>query len=403
MPSDRVRSVNNERLRDPAQASLTLREQNRLTVMELVFREPGIVRSAVGARTGLSKATIYRIVDELTGEGYLVESPAVGRGTRGRPKLELFVAPQRGHVVGADIGVLTTRMMVCDLNGFVLARRRDVTPRDLSPKRLANWVCERIGEVRNEARDHGPLRRAVVSLPAKVSPDGAITRPSGHLHYLEGSDFLELVATRVGAPAELQSDPDMALLGEMQIGRASGYRDVAMFVMSSSLSASVAVDGAILGGRRHVIGEFGSMPNGRGSALCEALTAPGVLGRAAEHGVHVPDVAGLVSTAPHDVLASIREDVREGLLMAFAAITLSVDPEIIVVTGSMLPLISLELNAALDELGRILPGVPKVALSETGGYSQPRGGIEVALSHVRRELLVAVSAPPGGTTQSHLK
>jgi predicted NBD/HSP70 family sugar kinase len=392
MRSDRVISMSHESFRETPPSALSLREQNRLTVMELVFREAGIVRSVVETRTGLSRATIYRIVDELTGEGYLVESPTVGRRTRGRPKLELFVSPDQGHVVGVDIGVLTTRMMLSDLNAHVLARRRDITPPDLTARRLADWVAERIAELRNEARDFGPLRRAVISLPAKTDRDGTIARPAGHLKYLSDSDFLDLVAARIGASTDLRSDPDMALLGEMQIGRATGYRDVAMFVMSSSLSASVAIDGAILGGRRHVIGEFGSMPHGYGMVLRDVLTAPGVLTRAARHGVDASDVTNLLEVAPPDVIDLIRDDVRSGLLTAFAAITLSVDPEIIVVTGSMLPLISLELAATMDDLSRVLPGVPEVALSETGGYSQPRGAVEVALNHVRRELLNAVSA-----------
>lgn len=393
MPSDRVRPVTHEPMRALSHSALSLREQNRLTVMELVFGEPGIVRSAVQARTGLSKATIYRVVDELTSEGHLIESPAVAHRTRGRPKLELFVSPHQGHVVGVDVGVMTTRMMLSDLNGFVLARRRDITPRDLSPQRLADWLAERVAEMGKEARDYGPLRRAVISLPAKTDADGTITRPAGHLKYLSGSNFLELVGARLGTRTDLRSDPDMALLGEMQIGRATGYRDVAMFVMSSSLSASVAVDGMILGGRRHVIGEFGAMPHGNGQTLRDVLTAPGVLSRAAQSGVKAVDIAELLEAATPELLDQIRADVRSGLVTAFAAITLSVDPEIIVVTGSLLPLISLELPGAMDDLARILPGVPEVALSETGGYSQPRGAVEVALSDVRRDLLAAVGSP----------
>src|ERR1700761_5871857 len=97
------------------------RDVNRLAVLDLVFREPGVVRTVAQARTGLSKATIYRVVEELTNEGFLVEQPVAGQRTRGRPKLELSVSPRQGHVVGVDIGVLTTRLMLSDLNGSVLA------------------------------------------------------------------------------------------------------------------------------------------------------------------------------------------------------------------------------------------------------------------------------------------
>src|SRR5262249_6459156 len=152
--------------------------------------------------------------------------PVSGLRTRGRPKLELYVSPGQGHVVGVDIGVLTTRMMLSDLNGSVLARRKVTTPSDLSPRRLADWTADRVHELRNEARDYGALRQAVISLPAKIGQNQTIARPAGHLAYLAGSDFKKLAEERIGAPTDLRSDPEMALLGEMRIGRAAGYRDV---------------------------------------------------------------------------------------------------------------------------------------------------------------------------------
>ncbi len=386
-----IASVSYELPRDPSQSSMSPRDVNRLSVMDLVFREPGVVRSAAETRTGLSKATIYRVVEELTTEGYLVEEPAAGYRKRGRPKLALFVSPTQGHVVGVDIGVLTTRMMVSDINGSVLARKRVTTPVDFSPRRLADWTAAQVRELRNEAGDHGRLEEVVISLPARIGPDQSIARPAGHLAYLEGSDFRQFVSEAIGASTELRSDPDMALLGEMKIGRASGYGDVVMFVMSSSLSASVAIEGNILaGGRRHVIGEFGAMPLGDGRTLGDVLTFPGILTKARNAGYSATDVPTLLSTCDPALLAEIHDDVRRGLITLLSAITLSVDPELIVVTGSLLPLISSELPSALAELGTSLPETPAVALSETGGFSQPRGAVEIALGRVRRRLMDAV-------------
>ena len=281
-------------------------------------------------------------------------------------------------------------MMLSDLNGSVLARRRITTPADLSARRLADWAAERVHELCNEARDHGSLQQVVISLPAKIGQDETITRPAGHLAYLAGSDFKEAVEAKIGAPTGLRSDPEMALLGEMRIGQASGYRNVVMFVISSSLSASVAIDAEILGARRQVIGEFGAMPLGDGRSLWDVLTIPGILARAEKAGVCAADVPSLLNAADHGLIRSIHEDVRRGLTILFAAVTLSVDPEIIVVTGHMLPLISAELPATMAELKGRLPATPAVALSETGGFSQPRGGVEVALGEARRRMMGAV-------------
>jgi predicted NBD/HSP70 family sugar kinase len=380
--------------RDRPGSAMSPRDVNRLAVLELVFGDPGVVRSTAQERTGLSKATIYRIVEELTTDGVLVERPVAGQHTRGRPKLELYVAPAQGLVVGVDIGVLTTRMMVSDLNGSVLARARKTTPVDLSPLRLAAWTADQVAALCNEARDHGPLQHVVISLPAKIGQDQSISRPAGHLAYLAGSDFQQLVGALIGAPTELRSDPDMALLGEMTIGRAAGYRDVVMVVISSSLSASVAIDGDVLGGRRRVIGNFGAMPLADGRSLGDVLTVPGILARAERAGLQVTDVPTLSQTADPLLLNEIHDDFRQGLTTLLAAITLSVDPEIIVVAGSLLALIEAELPASLRELDRRLDSTVTVAVSETGGFSQPRGGVEVALGQARRRLADAVLNEP---------
>ena len=64
--------------REPSNAAMSPRDVNRLAVLDLVFREPGVVRTVAQARTGLSKATIYRVVEELTNEGFLVEHQVLG-------------------------------------------------------------------------------------------------------------------------------------------------------------------------------------------------------------------------------------------------------------------------------------------------------------------------------------
>lgn len=374
--------------------ALTPRDINRLAVMELVFSNPGIVRSAVQERTGLSRATIFRILDELTSDGYLSETPRAGGRSRGRPKLELSVSPTMGQVLGADIGALTTRMMVSDLNGFILARRQLITPTGLTPANLADWFGSGVEDLLRETQDYGTLLRAVVSLPAKIDSEGIITRPAGHLKALEHVDFRLLTETRLGVPTELRSDPDMALLGEMKIGQASGYQDVVMLVVSTSVRGSIAIGGEVLGGDRRLIGEYGALPIGDGRSLSDVLTLSGIREAAQKAGVALGEPSTLLVGVDSGFAATIRRDAEVGLAAMLSSIILNVDPRIVVVTGSLLPLISEILPSVKSELLKRLPSLPTIALSQTGGFSQPRGAVEVALQAARSALRESVLTRP---------
>ena len=61
-----------------------LKKLNLTLVLKLIYQEPGISRSSLATKTGLTFAAISKLVDELLSEELIVESDPILK-KRGRP------------------------------------------------------------------------------------------------------------------------------------------------------------------------------------------------------------------------------------------------------------------------------------------------------------------------------
>lgn len=129
-----------------------LKRINRMALVRLVKAEPGLSRADLAGRSGLTKATVGALVQELIDEGWLAQrdpSPSQGVGRRPMP---LTLDPSHLAVLGAEVGVDYLNVVACDLLGNVLSAHR---------------VSYRHGQAARSARDlAGLLERAHAELSA---------------------------------------------------------------------------------------------------------------------------------------------------------------------------------------------------------------------------------------------
>jgi hypothetical protein len=94
-----------------------LRDHNKASVLDVVFSRAPLTRNMLIERTGLSKATVSRAVEELRADGFVVDGDLDAGNGRGRRSTYLDVPATAGHVVGISLGVQTTCVLVTDLRG----------------------------------------------------------------------------------------------------------------------------------------------------------------------------------------------------------------------------------------------------------------------------------------------
>ncbi|SDZ00037.1 Sugar kinase of the NBD/HSP70 family, may contain an N-terminal HTH domain [Micromonospora pattaloongensis] len=351
------------------------RRANRSAVLAHVLAHGPVTRAVIGLQTGLSPATVSRIVEQLLDEGLLTETDAAATPARGRPATPVTVAAERAVVCGVDVGGSNVRVVVADLAATPLATRTVPTPGHVDAAQLAHWLADLITDT---VGDHSTrLDCVALGLPGAVRQDDRTVSNAPNLRQVEDPRFLRLLEERLDGRVEVDNDSNYALLGELRFGAARDAETAVMFTVGAGLGAGVALERRLFRGRSGLVGEFGHLPAGPlGSALEQLISGPGILSRSRELGLHFDNPADVFrSTDPR--LVAVRQHVEQALLIVLTAAVVAYEPEVIVLGGGISHALEPErLGARLRD---ILPAAPGVQSAELGDLSGALGAVVAAL------------------------
>ena len=101
----------------------SLRQLNRLRIVDFLRVNGTASRAELSRRTGLSRSTVSTLVTDLQRRGIVVEQPGqfAGEGQPGRPAALLQLDPSAGAAIGVDFDHDLVRVAVSDLSRIVLA------------------------------------------------------------------------------------------------------------------------------------------------------------------------------------------------------------------------------------------------------------------------------------------
>jgi glucokinase len=357
---------------------------NRGTVLAEVFRTAPTSRKQIAEATGISTATVTRAVDTLIVEGVLREGSEIVSEHRGRRAVLLHVVAGRSYVVGIDLGASNTRIIVADLLASPVLALDVPTPSALNAIELAHWLA---AEVRTATGTKWRLVEAIcLGLPGAVSRIDRSVSNAPHLPQVEDERFLQSFEAAVGMTVMTDNDANLALLGEQRFGAARTAPTAptaAMLTLGTGLGAGIAIDGKVLQGERGLVGEFGQLPVGPlGTKLEHMLTGPGILRRAAEAGVELVDPAELFAGNHGSGTEALRAHFDHALLIALTAITVSCEPNTIVLGGGIAKSLTSSLDRYQATLEHNLRMSPKLLPAVLGDYSGAVGAVVASLHTV---------------------
>ena len=351
-------------------------------VLDAVLADPSATRARIGTRAGLSPATVSRAVEELVADGLLAEGPAVPMSGRGRPTARIEPGPRVGCAVGVDLGASSVRAVRADPQGVHVVRAERATPAGLDANELAVLVGEVVEETRQAAGTGRAVAGVVVGVPGRVRDGRCLARPADRLSAGSGERLVVALEGALEAPVVLENDANVALVGELREGAAAGCSDAAVLTASTEVDAGVAVGGVVLRGRTGLVGELSALPVGD-RTLRDLLSVSGLVDSAAHRGVILDDLAALWARTPDPALAPLVDDASDGLVVAVTMLALAFEPEVVVLTGRLLPLMQAELTRVRAQLTASLPAVPDLRTSEFGGYAGAVGAGLLAVAATR--------------------
>ncbi len=382
----------------------TLRERNLELIARAVFEVPEpLSRAGLAAATGLARATVSTLVDQLVAAGLVRELPAVTGGRAGRPAVPLVPAPRSVVGLGLEVNVDYLGARVLDLTGDVVAER--VVPgafHDSDP----TVVLGRLGDLAREVSDGVAaggmtVAGARLALPGLVDPRTGLLEVAPNLGWssLEPVPLLGLGETKV----RIANEAKLAALAELAGGSDVAAPDSFIFVSGDvGIGAAIVVDRELFLGERGWNGEIGHVVVDPAGPRC-SCGAFGCLEQYAGKGAMMR-AAGLPPDAPLGSLVTLLADgdtrlpdgdraalpAGRALGSALADFVNLLDVATIVLGGAyteLLPWLRADVEAVLAD--RVL-AAPFVDLEVRAAQAGPHA----ALTGGAREVLQAVLADP---------
>lgn len=364
------------------------RLRNREAVVRAVLEHGPVSRAELAQHTELSKPTISAIVEELFAEGWLVEAGR-SRGSVGRVATLYDLNGRHGRVIGIDVGRTEVRAAAADLVGHDLGEIVERTASSDAASLLAQ--LERMAR-QVASGDEPPLLALAVATPGVLDPASGELELAMNIPALSEIHLRDDLSERVGVPVLVENDVNMAVVGERWRGLAAGVRDAVFLSLGTGVGMGIIADGELQRGHRGAAGEIAYLPfgtdprdpaNQRRGAFEEAVSAAGLVRRHASAGgdsdIDARTVLDRAASGDQLALRVVREVARD-VALAIVAITAVLDPQLVVVGGSIgsHPLLFDEIVAALPAL---TTRPPKVVASATGDRASLYGAVAVALQH----------------------
>lgn len=363
----------------------TSRDYNKASVLDVVLSRAPLMRNELIELTGLSRATVYRAVEDVRADGFVIDGGVDAVGGRGRRSTYLDVPRTAGHVVGISFGAQTTGAMVTDLRGREIEHVIVPTVDHPDVKSAAVWLVDLIARACESAE--GPLRQIVAAVPGRVRDGREIFGPAESMEIFAGAELHRSLQDLVDAPVLLESDANSALLGIM-IDDAT-IRNAALFNVSSILNFASCTDHEIVRGRTSFFGDIGVLPSGVDHETLDGLlSTSGLLRFARGRGLNLQRIDDLW-LEPHDGVAraEVLEAFTAAIVTAVSAVAVTLDPESVYFVGRLRPLVDEVLPELRGRLDKSHPTAPEIkAVTHVLGLSTARGAVYACLTLARDRL-----------------
>ncbi|WP_255955102.1 ROK family transcriptional regulator [Streptomyces odontomachi] len=308
------------------------RASNRSAVLAALLSGAETDRQQLIVDTGLSRATVFRVVDDLKAEGLVREGRRLVRGGPGRQSTSVAFHGRSALVCGIDLGGTHCRVVVADALGRAVIRSRDATPREQDAAGLARWVAGRVHGLVAEHGDGIPLHTVTIGLPGVVTGDGGTVVNSHNLGQIKGTEFIETLSALMGVDTAVGNDSNLALLGELTYGSLTDRGTAVLLALGTGLGSAVSFDGQVLAGRTGLLGEFGRLPlPGRDLRLRDLLSGADLVRYARGKGVAVSRAQRLF--ADPERYGPLLDEVHEALTFLVTVVALAYEPATVVLTG----------------------------------------------------------------------
>jgi predicted NBD/HSP70 family sugar kinase len=248
--------------------ALFIKQINKSLVLKIVRQHSPISRTKIAQITGLNKATVSSLVDELIQED-LVAEIGTGESRGGRRPVLLTFQREAGFVLAIDLDVRTIEIAVTDLATNIYWKKQIANDRlhDVTE------TVEKLVELIQEAKTQVPASRygiigIGIAVPGTTNyTQGVIVNaPNLHWHNVPLKTILE---TKTGLPVWVDNEANCAVIGEHLYGNGVNKSNVIYISVGIGIGTGLILDHSLYRGSGSIAGELGHMVIQADGLVCD--------------------------------------------------------------------------------------------------------------------------------------
>lgn len=359
-PGPGPRGLSSER--SGADRPYTSREQHLGAVFEAVLTGGPLSRRDAARLTGLSAASVTKLVKPMISHGYLVENVREA-GVPGRPQIPLQVDPSRHHAVGIKLMDREIVGVVVDLHAEVQSAHR-MKYADTSPDGVVAVIEELTSTLLGRHPvDQERLLGIGIGLGGHVNGSTGVVVESPFFNWRD-VPLRKLVAERMQLPVVIENDVNTLAVAEQWFGAGSSFPTFALVTVGAGVGCAFVLDRQLWRGVSGAAGEFGHIvvdPDGPtchcGKRGClEAVVGDTAIAAAMSAAVRrrITKVSQVVSRAHAGDPDARQVFTQAGVALgrALAALVNLLNPPLVILSGEGVAASDLFIDALRGELDR---------------------------------------------------
>ena len=232
---------------------------NKSLVLQSVWKDCGISRLDISRLTGLSTATVSRLVDSLLQDNLLVENLSVA-SAKGRPVKPVCFNGQAYYLIGIDLGTTFIRGVLTNLGLETIKEIEVVTESHKDPEYVLGKVAQVIMSLANtNLVDPSKIIGVGIAVAGIINLSTGIVEYSPAFNW-RNVDLGNYMAQRIPFPVYFDNVSRAMALGEITFGTGPKFEDLICINVGYGIGAGIVIGRKLFYGTDGMAGEFGHLP-----------------------------------------------------------------------------------------------------------------------------------------------
>lgn len=235
-----------------------MKEINKSIVTDIIRSQHPVSRARISEITGLNKATVSSLIDELIHEGLVIElgtgPSAVGR----RPRMLGFNG-RAGYAVGVAIDLHEVRFLLIDLLGKLEKSLVIASPVGMEVEQTVYQVVDVVQQIVQSAPS-SPLGviGVGIAVPGLVDFKKGVVWNAPNLHWMN-IPLRKMLEAHLDLPVFIDNESNMGAIAEQWLGKGQNYSNFVYLSVTTGLGSGIVVNRQLMRGSGGIAGEVGHM------------------------------------------------------------------------------------------------------------------------------------------------